>query len=373
MTSTQAAPAATGARVGRTRAAAVVRWGVEAAAGVVLAAAFGFGYFTGTLGLVLGVGVMLAAVGSAVTLLIAVRAGRVRWRAPWRNRSGWHLAQTLNRLVFWPLAGLAAALSVTTAAVTPGQARLGTVIGWGAVALLLGDALFPRRRILVVPNVAMLAGSIFLGAQLVRLATPVTDAVILDSPVRGEWDVGSGGRSVLVNHHYPVAQQRHAVDLVMARHGASGSTDPRTFPAFGQTVYAPAAGTVVAIRDDLRDLPVGTADRARPEGNHVVLDIGGNRYVLLAHLERGSAAVAEGQRVSAGQPIARVGNSGNTAEPHLHIQVQDGPRLIARDRHGWTEGLRTFPIELRTTVRIRGGARTTPAVDLRRNDILQTP
>jgi biotin carboxyl carrier protein len=207
----------------------------------------------------------------------------------------------------------------------------------------------------------------------VRLATPVTDAVILDSPVRGEWDVGSGGRSVLVNHHYPVAQQRHAVDLVMARHGASGSTDPRTFPAFGQTVYAPAAGTVVAIRDDLRDLPVGTADRARPEGNHVVLDIGGNRYVLLAHLERGSAAVAEGQRVSAGQPIARVGNSGNTAEPHLHIQVQDGPRLIARDRHGWTEGLRTFPIELRTTVRIRGGARTTPAVDLRRNDILQTP
>jgi murein DD-endopeptidase MepM/ murein hydrolase activator NlpD len=129
---------------------------------------------------------------------------------------------------------------------------------------------------------------------------------------------------------------------------------------------------VVTVRDNLPDLPVGTADRVRPEGNHVVLDIGSNRYVLLAHLERGSAAVTAGQRVSAGQPVARVGNSGNTAEPHLHLQVQDGPRLMAPDGHGWTSGLRTFPIELRTTVRIRGGARTTPATDLRQNDILQT-
>jgi biotin carboxyl carrier protein len=257
--------------------------------------------------------------------------------------------------------------------VPPRPATLGAVLGWGAVTLLLGDSLFPRRRILVLPNLAMAATSIFLCAQLVRLATPVTDAVVLDSPVRGVWYVGSGGRSVLLNHHYPVAQQRNALDVMMARHAASGSTDPRSFPAFGQTVYAPAAGTVVAARDDLPDLPIGTADRVRPEGNHVVLDIGGNRYVLLAHLQRGSAEVTAGQRVSAGQPVARVGNSGNTAEPHLHLQVQDRPRLIAPDGRSWTRGLRTFPVELRATVRIRDGVRTTPAADLRRNDILQTP
>jgi hypothetical protein len=340
---------------------------VEAAAAVVFAAAFGFGYLTGTLGLLLGAAVVLATVGSVVMRLYALRAGTGQGR----NRSRWHVAQMMNRLIFWPLAGFAAALSVTAAAVTQRQATFGAILGWGAVALLLGDSLFPRRRILVVPNLVMLATSVFLGAQFVRLATPVTDAVILNSPVRGEWYVGSGGRSVLLNHHYPVAQQRNAVDLVMPRHGASGSSDLRSFPAFGQGVYAPAAGTVVAVRDNLPDLPVGTADRIRPEGNHVVLDIGANRFVLLAHLERGSVTVTAGQRVSAGQPIARVGNSGNTAEPHLHLQVQDGPRLITPDGRGWTSGLRTFPIELRTTVRIRGNARTTPATDLRRNDILQ--
>jgi hypothetical protein len=87
-------------------------------------------------------------------------------------------------------------------------------------------------------------------------------------------------------------------------------------------VYAPAAGTVVAARDDVPDLRIGTTDRVRPEGNHVVLDI--------------------------------------------------GPRLMAPDGRRWTTGLRTFPIEPRATVRIRGGVRTTPATDLRRNDILQT-
>jgi hypothetical protein len=88
-----------------------------------------------------------------------------------------------------------------------------------------------------------------------------------------------------------VAQRRDALDVMMAGHAANSSTDPRSFPAFGQTVYAPAAGTVVAARDDLPDLRIGTTDRVRPEGNHVVLDIGGHRYLLLAHLQRGSAEV----------------------------------------------------------------------------------
>jgi hypothetical protein len=67
---------------------------MEAAAALVFAAAFVFGYLTGTLGLVLGGGVMLGAGGSVVTLLLAVRRGTVQWRAPWRGRSRRHLAQT---------------------------------------------------------------------------------------------------------------------------------------------------------------------------------------------------------------------------------------------------------------------------------------
>ena len=47
-------------------------------------------------------------------------------------------------------------------------------------------------------------------------------------------------------------------------------------------------------------------------------------------------AVAEGERVEAGQEIGRCGNSGNTSEPHLHFHLQTTPVL------GEGEGLPAF-------------------------------
>jgi murein DD-endopeptidase MepM/ murein hydrolase activator NlpD len=54
----------------------------------------------------------------------------------------------------------------------------------------------------------------------------------------------------------------------------------------------------------------------------VVIDIGGGRYLLMGHLSPGSIQVKVGDPVKLGQQIAKVGNSGNTTEPHLHIQAQ---------------------------------------------------
>ena len=39
-----------------------------------------------------------------------------------------------------------------------------------------------------------------------------------------------------------------------------------------------------------------------------------------------SIEVKEGDDVPQGQALAKVGNSGNTSEPHLHIHLQDTPR-----------------------------------------------
>jgi murein DD-endopeptidase MepM/ murein hydrolase activator NlpD len=36
-----------------------------------------------------------------------------------------------------------------------------------------------------------------------------------------------------------------------------------------------------------------------------------------------------GDRVQAGQPPAEVGNTGNTTEPHLHVQLMDRPVVTA--------------------------------------------
>jgi murein DD-endopeptidase MepM/ murein hydrolase activator NlpD len=116
---------------------------------------------------------------------------------------------------------------------------------------------------------------------------------------------------------------------------------PECFPAFGQPVLAPADATVVRVAQRSRDhwsrnswpallfLLVESALReltgpGRILGNHVVLRLDGSgRYVLLAHLRRGSVRVQAGARVRAGERIAECGNSGNSSEPHLHIQVMD--------------------------------------------------
>jgi murein DD-endopeptidase MepM/ murein hydrolase activator NlpD len=60
-------------------------------------------------------------------------------------------------------------------------------------------------------------------------------------------------------------------------------------------------------------------------GNHVILELGdGHAYVLLAHLRAGSPRVRAGEVVAAGQELATCGNSGNSTQPHVHIQVMDG-------------------------------------------------
>lgn len=49
--------------------------------------------------------------------------------------------------------------------------------------------------------------------------------------------------------------------------------------------------------------------------------------MLLAHLRRGSVCVRPGDTVNAGQQIGECGNSGNSTQPHVHVQVIDSLRF----------------------------------------------
>jgi murein DD-endopeptidase MepM/ murein hydrolase activator NlpD len=107
-------------------------------------------------------------------------------------------------------------------------------------------------------------------------------------------------------------------------------------------VHAPADGVVLRVHDRERDhwsrtSPLGLlylltvellrelTGPSRVVGNHVIIDLGGGCYAVLAHLRRRSIRVTAGQRVRAGDPIAECGNSGNATEPHLHFQLMDHP------------------------------------------------
>jgi murein DD-endopeptidase MepM/ murein hydrolase activator NlpD len=94
-------------------------------------------------------------------------------------------------------------------------------------------------------------------------------------------------------------------------------------------------GTVVAVMDKIPEnipnsgkLAIAPITVENVGGNYVVIDIGNGKYAYYAHLIPGSLKVKVGDQVTRGQSIARVGNSGNSSEPHLHFHVVDKPTPV---------------------------------------------
>ena len=54
-------------------------------------------------------------------------------------------------------------------------------------------------------------------------------------------------------------------------------------------------------------------------GNVIVIEHKNNEYSFIAHCVKGSIKVKEGQRVKQGQPLAQLGNTGNSTAPHLRL------------------------------------------------------
>lgn len=93
----------------------------------------------------------------------------------------------------------------------------------------------------------------------------------------------------------------------------------------GVNVLAAAPGRVSRLRDGVADVSVKSnagAVTGQECGNGVVIDHGDGWETQYCHLAKGSVVVKSGDAVAAGQPIARVGLSGNTEYPHLHLTVR---------------------------------------------------
>ena len=109
-------------------------------------------------------------------------------------------------------------------------------------------------------------------------------------------------------------------------------------------VIASAAGTVLRVRDGMRDHLVETkqdrqAIKGRECGNGVVIDDGGGETVEYCHMKQGSVVVKPGMAVAKGQRIGSIGVSGDTQFPHVHIAVRQDNRLVDPSTgRGITEG-----------------------------------
>lgn len=181
---------------------------------------------------------------------------------------------------------------------------------------------------------------------------PTKGPVIVEFPLRGEWRALRTPAKQVPSHGTDYFGQRYAFDFVQTagdrvrfqphgimRHITVGVPASR-FYCWGQPVYAAFEGNVVAAGDNCADrryvsalwelaratlLPPSLrgSDYRPLTGNHVFVE-GEPGVGVYAHLQRGSVCVMPGQRVSAGEAVGKVGNSGNSTMPHLHFHVMDG-------------------------------------------------
>ena len=203
---------------------------------------------------------------------------------------------------------------------------------------------------------------------------PTAADVQLALPFRGSWLVRNSPARQVPSHGTDLFATTYAIDFVAVDGRRTARTrdwrallatePPERFIGFGQPILAPAAGTVVSVLDGEPDhaarrsqlalVPYALTQAARVRGgpaaiagNHVVLELaGGGRFVLLAHLRSGSVGVRPGRQVIEGEPLGACGNSGNSTQPHVHVQVMDaadayaarGVPLAFRSYRSWPRG-----------------------------------
>ncbi|WP_097901385.1 M23 family metallopeptidase [Streptomyces sp. b94] len=232
------------------------------------------------------------------------------------------------------------------------------------IALAIGEFVTdlpgPWWATTLLPALVVLALMVATMSLQARTAAPRGEPgppVEVAPPVTGRWKALNSPADKVPSHGTHAYGQTYAIDIVAEPETAEGEPPARpafrwlwpvvrrnrAFPAFGAPLLAVADATVVVASDGQRDhlsrnslpalaylmlaeAPVRSIVGAhRIIGNHVILDLGGGTYAVYAHLRRGSLRVRAGDRVRAGQGIGRVGNSGNTTEPHLHFHLMDGP------------------------------------------------
>ena len=173
--------------------------------------------------------------------------------------------------------------------------------------------------------------------------------VWLEAPVRGRWVAINSPGSRVPSHGTRAHGQWCAVDIT---HPSSPDSPapvtagllpdrPTSYPSFGAPVHAMESGEVVYVSDWQRDhrarntwpvlmymMVIEATVRSLGGfrfigGNHVTVAHADGTAAVYAHLKKDSARVRKGAQVVAGDILAAVGNTGNSSEPHLHVQLMD--------------------------------------------------
>ena len=186
-----------------------------------------------------------------------------------------------------------------------------------------------------IQSLQQAAGLIYIALKYKELPDPdyYQPQVLYSLPFEAEWTVVNGGVYKEDSHSWAIATQRYAYDFIIldlqGRSFAGSEAACADYYCYEKNILSPADGVVVEVKNSCRDSQVMGGGQTDPlikdiRGNYVVIQHSSNEYSCLTHLKLNSILVEVGQTVKRKQPIARCGNTGNSSEPHLHFQVQNG-------------------------------------------------
>lgn len=186
----------------------------------------------------------------------------------------------------------------------------------------------------------------------------IKNPLIINMPVRGVWITPNSPGTKVPSHSTNLFGEKYAIDFVMVneknllRKPYKGSflkylfigVPLSNFYGWGQPIYAPIRFKVIKMVNDVVERkivnPISDLIHIRKAtkeflptrdniesmaGNYVLAMINNGTYVLLAHLAKGSIVVKKGDIVEQNQLVGKLGHSGNSTMPHLHMQFMSSP------------------------------------------------
>lgn len=154
-------------------------------------------------------------------------------------------------------------------------------------------------------------------------------AIALKFPFRsGTYYIMQGGTNRLTNPaHRNFSMSKYGFAEDISKLYATGNRAKGILPEsvkdyaiYGDTVLSPCRGRVILVCDTVQTNKPGHYNIKNVHGNHIIIQCKGYR-VFLAHFIKDNIFVKPGDIVNAGTPLGIAGNSGFSAEPHLHINV----------------------------------------------------
>ena len=187
------------------------------------------------------------------------------------------------------------------------------------IGMLIGIPVIYVRNLFFLPNI--------------RNYKPQT---LYNLPFFGCWTVANGGINRETSHSWSICNQRYAYDFFVLENGKTFHGDGKSvsdYFCYGKPVLSPADGIVVEIKNLFEDTPIPEGQEvlcsaSDVRGNYIVIQHAKHEYSTIAHIKKDSFCVNVGDKVYRGQQIACCGNSGNTSEPHIHFQVQQGKSFL---------------------------------------------